>query len=227
MADDLDRLFALPLEEFTAARNALVKQLRSDNRRDEAAEVAALRKPVVAAWAVNQLVREHPKEAKALVAAAAAIRSGRKGGDERLRASLDVLLRSARELLASDGREPGDPILRDVATTLRAGAAEDPEALLAGRLLRPLEPSGFAAMEGATLPAAPTRKADGGQRMAARTNAVDEARREVAAAREAARMREREADKAEREALRLRGDSERAAKRLEDAERKLAEARRV
>jgi hypothetical protein len=224
-ADDVDRLFALPLEEFTAARDTLVKQLRSENRRDEAAEVAGLRKPVVAAWVVNRLVREHRKDARALVDSAAAIRSGRKGGDERLRASLDVLLRAARDLLASDGREPGDAVLREVATTLRAGAAEDPEVLMAGRLTRPLEPSGFAAMEGAKLSAAPARKADGGRSTPRRTARLDEARRAVDDARKAARALLRDADQAEREARRLRGEAELAAKRLEAAERKLAKAR--
>jgi hypothetical protein len=225
VAEDVDQLFALPLEEFTGARDALVKQLRSEDRREEAAEVAGLRKPVVAAWVVNRLVREHRKETETLVASAAAIRAGRSGGDEQLRAALDVLVRSARELLASGGREPSDAVLREVATTLRAGAAEHPEALLAGRLTRPLEPSGFDAMAGATLPAAPARKADGGKRKAALADGVAEARREVDAARETARKLQREADRAQREAERLRGEAERAAKRLEAAERELVKAR--
>ena len=50
MTKDADRLFGLPLAEFTGERDALVRKLRDDGRRDEAAEVAALRKPVLAAW---------------------------------------------------------------------------------------------------------------------------------------------------------------------------------
>ena len=52
----LDRLYRLPLDEFTAARNDAVKQARAEN--PQAADILAkARKPTVAAWAVNQLAR--------------------------------------------------------------------------------------------------------------------------------------------------------------------------
>src|SRR5687768_5120376 len=44
----VDRLYQLPLEEFTPARNALAKELKRPTIKD-------LEKPNVAAWAVNQL----------------------------------------------------------------------------------------------------------------------------------------------------------------------------
>jgi hypothetical protein len=50
---DLDALFTLPLADFTAARNALVKRLKQSERSDEAAKVMALTKPSISAWAVN------------------------------------------------------------------------------------------------------------------------------------------------------------------------------
>ena len=47
--DDLiDQLYQLPLDEFTAARNALAKSSGQ-------ASLKALEKPTLAAWAVNQL----------------------------------------------------------------------------------------------------------------------------------------------------------------------------
>ena len=52
---EIDRLYGLPLAEFTKERDALARRLRADNRRDDAATVAELRKPVLAAWVVNQL----------------------------------------------------------------------------------------------------------------------------------------------------------------------------
>lgn len=52
---ELDQLHATPPDEFVAARNALVKRLRADKRRAEATEVAALRKPPRAVWALNRL----------------------------------------------------------------------------------------------------------------------------------------------------------------------------
>src|ERR1041384_7509750 len=47
---EIDRLYQLPLDEFTAARNALAKQAGK-----EGASVRTLAKPSIAAWAVNQL----------------------------------------------------------------------------------------------------------------------------------------------------------------------------
>jgi hypothetical protein len=228
MTDDADSLFALPLDEFTQARDELARRLRGDGRRDEASEVAALRKPVVPAWVVNRLVREQAKKTRGLVDAAAAIRSGRQGGEDRLRASLDELVRAARQMLEDEGRDPADAVLRDVATTLRAGAAESPEELLAGRLTRPLEPSGFAAMAGAALPARPAsgRRRDDASKDRAADARVEKAKQALDAARTEARRLDSEAGAAEREARRLRAEADRAARRLETAERKLADARK-
>lgn len=52
---ELDELYATPPDEFVAARNALVKQLRAARRRAEATEVAALRKPPRGVWTLNRL----------------------------------------------------------------------------------------------------------------------------------------------------------------------------
>ncbi|HEX6580351.1 MAG TPA: hypothetical protein VF195_05715, partial [Actinomycetota bacterium] len=60
----IDELYGLPLERFTAERDALAKELASAGDRDGAARVKALRKPVVAAWAVNLLAREDPDGVK-------------------------------------------------------------------------------------------------------------------------------------------------------------------
>ena len=68
-ADDTARLYGLPLDEFTAERDALAKRLRADGERDEAALVKKLRKPSVPAWAVNQAVRKDKRAAKALLRA--------------------------------------------------------------------------------------------------------------------------------------------------------------
>jgi hypothetical protein len=55
LESELDRLYGLPLEEFTAARNELASRLRGEGRRDEAEEVKRLAKPTLVAWTVNQL----------------------------------------------------------------------------------------------------------------------------------------------------------------------------
>jgi hypothetical protein len=48
---DIDRLYALPLEEFTHERDELAKRVRDEGDADAAAAVKALKKPAVAAWA--------------------------------------------------------------------------------------------------------------------------------------------------------------------------------
>ena len=68
---DVDALFTLPLAEFTAARNALIKQLKKANRDLDAEKVKALAKPSVSAWAVNQLYWRHRNEFDRLLAAGA------------------------------------------------------------------------------------------------------------------------------------------------------------
>ncbi len=81
-----DELYGLPLERFVPERAALVKALRAEGRREDAAQVAKLRKPSVAAWAVNQLVRTQGRAAAELFAAGDALlasafrgRVGRRG----------------------------------------------------------------------------------------------------------------------------------------------------
>ena len=62
---EIDRLYQLPLDEFTPARNAVAKGAGG-----EAARVRALSKPPVAAWAVNQLYWRKAEVWNALLAGA-------------------------------------------------------------------------------------------------------------------------------------------------------------
>src|SRR5437763_7463382 len=120
----VDELYGLALDEFVRRRDALAKRLRADGRREEAAEVAALRKPSVAAWAANQAIRSQPKAARelwaagdALLAAHEAILAGKGSGDAlreasaRHRAALRELLAAAAGLLDSHGRSPSPTTL--------------------------------------------------------------------------------------------------------------------
>jgi hypothetical protein len=225
---DVGRLYGLPLDEFTQERDALARRLRSEGRRDDAAAVAALRKPVLAAWVVNRLARDRRADVEALVAAAAAIRAGASGADERFRAAADGLARAARDVLAAAGRRPTDAVLRDVATTLRATAGAHPDVLLEGRLTEPVEATGFEAMAGA----APRRAARPAARRAAERppapdpGRLEAARKALAAARDEARRLARAADAAEREARGLRTEAEAAALRVDEAEAALAKLTR-
>ncbi|MDQ3676944.1 MAG: hypothetical protein M3401_09105, partial [Actinomycetota bacterium] len=131
-------LYGLPLDRFVPERGALAKALRAEGRRDEAADVASLRKPSVAAWAVNQLVRTQGKDVQALFDAGDALReaqakllAGRGDGaalraaNERERDAVDRLVDAARGLLTSDGHELSPVIVERVADSLHAAALDE------------------------------------------------------------------------------------------------------
>ena len=71
---DVDRLFELPPEEFTAARNELARRLKNDGEASAAADVKQLSKPSIAAWAINQLAREQRGAVKLLLESAARLK---------------------------------------------------------------------------------------------------------------------------------------------------------
>jgi hypothetical protein len=230
LPEDVDALYGLPLDEFTKARNDLAKQLRAEKRREDAAEVAALRKPSVAAWTVNRLVRERPDEVRALLTAATAIRKGSEDGDARFREAVDRLARSARQIVADSGRSASDQVVQETVTTLRTLAATEPEALESGRLTEGREASGFAAVAGGVPGRAPRRGRgprpvrDARQPSVDRA-AVDAARAALADARAEARGLRRAAVAAEREAERTRAALEKAEARVASAQAELDAAR--
>src|SRR5688572_20443879 len=83
--EDIDRLFQLPLDEFTPARNALAKGAGPDGP-----AIKRLHRPHAAAWAVNQLYWRRRKIYERLVTAA-----------ERLRAAHSQLLAGQKVDLAA------------------------------------------------------------------------------------------------------------------------------
>ena len=153
----MDELYALDPNDFVAARNDLAKRLRKEGDKGRAAEVAKLRRPTPAAWAVNQLVRRHRADVEELVGLGEALRNaqdralaGDEPGDLRQvgRARRDAVARLgelADRLLVERGGSPGAHA-GEVAATLEAASldAEAGAAVLEGRLSTELEPpSGF------------------------------------------------------------------------------------
>jgi hypothetical protein len=135
---DVDDLYGLPLDRFIPERTALAKELRGAGRREDAAAVAALRKPSVAAWAVNQLVRTQRRGVTELFEAGDALRgeqdqvlAGRgDGGSLRSavgqeRAAVEKLAGMASGLLTSEGHELRPTIIERVSETLHAAALDD------------------------------------------------------------------------------------------------------
>lgn len=135
--DSPEDLYGLPLPRFIPERDARVKALRGEKRRDAAAEAARMRKPSVAALAVNQLVRTQSKTLRALFEAgddlaraqAAAASGERTAGalreaTRRQRDALHALLQAAKGLLGSDGHPLTAPTLERVTDTLRAASID-------------------------------------------------------------------------------------------------------
>ena len=211
---EIDQLYQLKPDAFTAARNELVKLLPAKDR----ASVKALPKPTVPAWAVNQLYWQRRRAFKMLVDAAERLRAahaqqlaGRhpdiQAAERDHRDALKGAADEIRDLLKEAG-EPATPqTMNAVTETLQAlpGRADY------GRLTKPLKPLGFEALSGlvkgggATIarladkrpPVAPPQPAPSAGRTAADDKAAkkreaEAKKREQVEARRQAAARERE-----------------------------------
>lgn len=85
----IDALFALPLAEFTAARNSLAARLKKEGRTAEAERVKAMPKPPATAWAVNQLFWRQPNEVERLLTIGETVRQAQSGKAADLRGLLE------------------------------------------------------------------------------------------------------------------------------------------
>ena len=209
LGDELDRLYGLPLNEFTAARDEIAKRLRGEGERELADEVKALRKPTVAVWLVNQLAREREVDIKRLLKAgeglAKAQAKATREDFQQARADEQHALRR----LAEAAREAGvGPQAADRAIqTMRAASLTDEgrELLKRGRLTEELEPPGFEALVGMPSPSrgakrpAPKPKPRNPKLKRAREQ-VEKLKAEERELATVARNARREADRAEREA---------------------------
>jgi hypothetical protein len=154
---EIDRLYQLPLSEFTAARNALAKTLKGG----DAARVKALGKPTIVPWAVNQLYWRDRKTFDRLLEAGAALREAQiaalggrhtdvRRATEAHRAALADAVRSATALASGGGANPqADQLARMLeAVSLSATPADG-----AGRFTELIQPSGFEALAGLAISA--------------------------------------------------------------------------
>ncbi len=150
---EIDRLYQLPPAEFTAARNALAKDAGADR-----AEVRALEKPPIAAWAVNQLYWKHRDVYDPLIAASTELRkqhkavlSGRAADIREAGKAHDAAVESALKVALAVLREEGHPVTdatrQAIMTTLRALPVDEPP----GRLTRVLQPGGFEMLAGLSI----------------------------------------------------------------------------
>ncbi len=152
--DDLDaiaaELAALPLAQFTAARDAHAKGVDDAAL---AARIRSLRKPSPAAWLANLLVRERPDEIATLLALGAELRDAQRDLDARGLAALTkerrvlvtAIARQAADLATDRGVRVSPAVAEELAQTLLAALADAAaaDALVSGRLVRSLAVVGF------------------------------------------------------------------------------------
>lgn len=213
--DATDELYSLPLEDFTAARDRVVKQLREDGDTQQAAMVARLRKPTTDAWALNQVARRHSDLVRRLIEAHTALRQANepaafRSASEARNRVLDELMEAAASILEGANHAASGPVRERISQTLLAAAADSQteEDLAHGRLVRSVHITGGWDLDLALAP-----QPDPGQR------ATDEAGKR----REAEQLRE-VAERTEATATRLRREAEGARQELEAARRRLAAA---
>ncbi|MEO6998245.1 MAG: hypothetical protein ABI112_09200, partial [Terracoccus sp.] len=149
--------YAAPLSRFTPLRTELVVQARAAGDKGLAASVARLRKPTVAAWAVNHYVRHHRDGLADLQGFAELLRTAQRTLDAdqlrtlgRERASrVDVLADAIAVSARQTGQPLGATVLQEVRDTLTAMIAdEEAEAsIMTGSLVRALSYSGFGSVD--------------------------------------------------------------------------------
>ncbi|EWT02754.1 hypothetical protein N865_04775, partial [Intrasporangium oryzae NRRL B-24470] len=153
----VQRLYAVRPGEFVAERSRLVAEAKAAGESSLAKEIGALRRPTVAAWAVNHFVRTHPDEVDELRSFAELLREAQRTldadqlrllGRERAR-RVDALTDRIAAVSTEAGQAVGPSVADEVRATLTALIAdEDAEAsVLTGALVRALSYSGFGSVD--------------------------------------------------------------------------------
>jgi hypothetical protein len=240
----IDDLYQQPLGDFIAARQALAKTLTGDDRRT----VAALRKPLVVPWAINQAYWNARPVYERLLSAGEKLRAAQVGALKGR--TTDVRSASAQHADALD-----DAVAAADRISQEAGLSPQPDALRRmfeaistraslparhGRFVESLEPaSGFEALAGIPIAAPrPSRRATPastgktvaierpGEKPAGKadTRAKERERLEADRRRRAAiKTAEQKARRAAGAVARAKTEWERARRELEEAERALAD----
>lgn len=126
-----DGLYALAPGDFTAARDGLVKENRSDKA--FAARIKALRKPSVGAWAINLVVRRESEQVAQLLDVGASLRRAQGGLDagqlreltKQRRAVTSAVTGRARGLAAEAGQRLTPAVVGQVEDTLTAAMLDE------------------------------------------------------------------------------------------------------
>ncbi|OQR61593.1 hypothetical protein B6E66_23960 [Streptomyces maremycinicus] len=157
----LDELYTTPPPEFVSRRERLAEEAKRDGRGEDARRIHAARRPTLAAWAANLLLRARSQESGRFLELGRALREayrtldadGIKKLSEQRRSIVSALSRQAAELAREAGHRLSGAAERDVESTLRAVLADEEAARrwATGRLEGALTPpAGFPAGDAGT-----------------------------------------------------------------------------
>jgi hypothetical protein len=231
MADELDRLYEVKQEEFTALRTKLAAAAKQRGDTDTAKQISAARKPTTAAWVVNRLaLRDHDVRTRLaglgerLKDAHAAMDGGRiRALSAEQRRLVDDVARTAFE--EAELTAPSAALRDDVTGTLQAAIADPDVASRLGRLTKAEQWSGFGEFGDTTMVSTSSRKTVTAREKPAkkpqRDEKRDDKRVEKRAALAAAERAKADIDAALTE---LQSDLATARLRRDDARRRLRDA---
>ncbi|MEG3631443.1 hypothetical protein [Streptomyces poriticola] len=127
----LDELYTTPPPGFVPRREELAAAARTAGRAEDARRIHAARRPTLAAWAANLLLRDRPEEAGRLLELGESLREAYRTLDAGELKSLSAQRRIVAALTAQAARlaeEAGQPlsaaVRQDVETTLQAVLAD-------------------------------------------------------------------------------------------------------
>ncbi len=243
MADELDELYEVKQEEFTALRTKLVAAAKHRGDADTAKQISAARKPTTAAWVVNRLALRDQDVRTRLAGLGVRLKDAHAAMDgDRIRALsaeqrrlVDDVARAAFE--EAELADPSAALRDDVTGTLQAAIADPDVASRLGRLTKAEQWSGFGEFGDTAMVFTSSRKTTSRKRPAEepkpdepkrdepkRDDKRDAARRERETARAALAAAERAKADADAALTELQSDLATARLRRDDARRRLKDA---
>ncbi len=239
MADELDELYEVKQDEFTALRTKLAAAAKQRGDADTAKQISAARKPTTAAWVVNRLALRDQDVRTRLAGLGERLKDAHAAMDgDSIRALsaeqrrlVDDVARAAFE--EAELADPSAALRDDVTGTLQAAIADPDVASRLGRLTKAEQWSGFGEFGDTAMVFTSSRKTASAREKPAeepqpdepkRDDKRDAARRERETARAALAAAERAKADADAALTELQSDLATARLRRDDARRRLKDA---
>ena len=234
MADELDELYEVKQDEFTALRTKLAAAAKQRGDTETAKRISAARKPTAAAWVVNRLALRDRDIRTRLAGLGERLKDAHSAMDgDRIRALsaeqrrlVDDVARAAFE--EAELADPSAALRDDVTGTLQAAIADPDVASRLGRLTKAEQWSGFGEFGDTTMVFTQTRKAASREKPAEEpkqdAKRDDKRDAERATARAALAAAERAKADADAALTELQSDLATARLRRDDARRRLRDA---